>query len=67
MRITDPRRDIKGLKDVLLTCEPVYAQEDIVKPISPKRLPTGPNYHVDIKMQLGEKCVPMKITNSAPP
>jgi hypothetical protein len=66
MRTTDPRRDIKGLQDVLLTCEPVYEQDEIAKPVSPKRLPTGPSYNVDIKVQLGEKCVPMKITNSIP-
>jgi hypothetical protein len=67
MRITDPRRDINGLNDVLLTCEPVYEQEEIAKPANSKLLPTGPGYNVDINVQLGEKCVLMKIMNSTPP
>jgi hypothetical protein len=64
MRVIYKRRD---LTDVQLTYEPAYEQENVVKATSFKRLQTGSSYSVDINLQYGEQCIPMKVTNSIPP
>jgi hypothetical protein len=69
MQIVDPRRDIKGEKDVYLKCKPIFGTDEMTAPVSrPKRrkFATGIGYPVDIKLQYREGMVPMKITSSTP-
>jgi hypothetical protein len=67
MRITDKRRDINGVSDVKVTCEPLYEQEEAAQPTSFKWLTTGPSYTVDIKLQYRDQCIPMRITSAPSP
>jgi hypothetical protein len=39
---------------------------EMENPTSFERIPTGPSYTVDIKLQYGDQCIPMKVTNSTP-
>jgi hypothetical protein len=70
MQIVDPRREIKGEKDVYLKCKPIFGTYEMTAPVShPKarQFTAGTIYPVDIKLQYRERIVPMKITSSTPP
>jgi hypothetical protein len=70
MQIVDPWREIKGEKDVLLKCQPIFGTDEMTAPISapkPRQFKTGTSYPVDIKLQFRDRMVPMKITSSTPP
>jgi hypothetical protein len=68
-KVVDPRTELKGEKEVILKCTPIFGTDEMTAPISaPERrqFRMGTNYPVHIKLQFKDRMLPMEIPSSAP-
>jgi hypothetical protein len=70
MQIVDSRRELKGEKDVVLKCQPIFGIDEMTASVSapkPRQFKTGTSYPVNITLQFQDRMVQMKIMSSTPP
>jgi hypothetical protein len=70
MQVVDSRKELKGEKDVILDCQPIFGTDEMTAPVSapqPRQFKVGTSYPVSIRLQYQDRMLPMTVTSSTPP
>jgi hypothetical protein len=69
MDVVGSRTELKGEKDVILKCEPIFGTDEMADPVvapGRRQFRVGTSYSVHIRLQFEDRMVPLEMLSSTP-